>query len=541
LSVTSSLGNVISAHAGSSFTTDANGQIVVDYKAMVGGSDTMTVKPAGCSSYATPATQAIQIAAQTLTILAPTDNTQIPFSAAPNFSVGATVVAGGSGYVVGDVLTVSGGTFSRAAKLTVNSIAPGGVINGVTVTNAGTYTALPVSPASVVGGSGGGATFTISQNVTVLLTGGTINGQAIAFNTTRGALSAATAVTDGSGRATVSLNQPSGAGNAGGAVVTASCTSCSPAISSSTTVQFNATTPSAVSLQATPSTVPLNGTSVIVATVRDTNNNPAANQTVQFTLVDDSGGALLQSSATTNASGQATITYQAGGTTGSQDGVKITGAVAGATSGTVNLTVGGQSLRIVLGTGNSILEPNTTQYQLPYSVLVTDAAGNPPPAGSAVNLRVNALSYQKGKEVFVAPSWSPVYAVNCSTDSHCAATTSFGCKNEDTNLNGILESSPTDEDDNGNDALDPGNPASVPTSVALDASGSGQFNILYPQDRSNWVEVQLTATISVNGNQGRTSVNFVLPGLSDDFTDPAVAPPGQTSPYGIANTCADPS
>src|SRR3546814_6609469 len=63
-------------------------------------------------------------------------------------------------------------------------------------------------------------------------------------------------------------------------------------------------------------------------------------QTVQFTLVDDSGGALLQSSATTNASGQATITYRAGGTTGSQDGVKITGAVAGATSGIVNLTVG---------------------------------------------------------------------------------------------------------------------------------------------------------------------------------------------------------
>ncbi|MGH8539654.1 MAG: hypothetical protein ACRETW_04025, partial [Stenotrophobium sp.] len=226
--------------------------------------------------------------------------------------------------------------------------------------------------------------------------------------------------------------------------------------------------------------------------------------------------------------------------------VSVTGgAGAGATftltavqNGTVNLTVGWQALRIVLGTGNTITALNSTQYQLPYSVLVTDAAGNPPPAGSVVNLVTNALAYQKGVETFVGVKWTPTYAVTCSTDPDCATTTSFGCLNEDANHNGILDPG---EDYNGNGLLDPGNVTSVPASVTLDANGTGQFNITYPKDRAYWVQIFILATITVNGNQGETGQGFTLPGLAADFKDQAVAPPGESSPYGQAGTCANPN
>ena len=548
LSVISKLGNGISS---GSMTTDANGQVNVTYTASNGGVDTLTASFFGCASFTSAATQTIQVATQNLSILAPNANSQIPFSAAPNLSVGAAVASGGAGYVVGDSLTVQGGTFTTPAQLMVTQIGTGGAIASVTASNAGNYSVLPGSPAAVTGGTGSGATFTISQNITAQITGGTVGGQIIEFSTTRGSLlpPSKTATTNGSGIANVTLNQPSAAGGAGGAVVTATCTTCSPQIATSVTVQFNATTPASVTLQASPSTVPLNGTSAITTSVRDAKNNPVANQPVQFTLVDDSGGTLLQASATTDSGGQAVVTYKAGGTTGSANGVTITAQVTPTISGKVSLTVGGLALRISLGTGNTITALNSTQYQLPYSVLVTDSAGNPPRVGSVVTLSANAVSYQKGSEVF-STVWAPVYAVNCTTDVDCKPPTVppptippptfpiFGCLNEDRNLNGVLDPG---EDYNGNGVLDPGNVVSVLGSVTLDSNGTGQFFITYPKNRAYWVQVYLTATINVSGNQGTTTTSFVLPGLASDFNSATVAPPGQTSPYGTANSCANPN
>ena len=72
----------------------------------------------------------------------------------------AVIVAGGTGYTVGDVLTVTGGT-GTAATLTVATEA-GGVITAITVTTGGFYSAFPTSPVSVTGGTGNDdATFTL--------------------------------------------------------------------------------------------------------------------------------------------------------------------------------------------------------------------------------------------------------------------------------------------------------------------------------------------------------------------------------------------
>jgi hypothetical protein len=70
------------------------------------------------------------------------------------------VANGGTGYTVGNVLTIVGGTPSSVAgTLTVTSVS-GGVITGVGSSNFATYTALPANPVSVTGGSGTGATIT---------------------------------------------------------------------------------------------------------------------------------------------------------------------------------------------------------------------------------------------------------------------------------------------------------------------------------------------------------------------------------------------
>jgi len=75
----------------------------------------------------------------------------------------ATVASGGTGtYVVGEVLTVSGGTFTTAATLTITAVDGGGLVTAVSVTDGGVYSVLPTNPVSTSGGSGSGATFTLT-------------------------------------------------------------------------------------------------------------------------------------------------------------------------------------------------------------------------------------------------------------------------------------------------------------------------------------------------------------------------------------------
>jgi len=74
----------------------------------------------------------------------------------------AAVSAGGTGYTVGDVLTVAGGTRSISVELTVATVGGGGAITGVTISNTGKYSTPPSNPASVTGGTGSGATINVT-------------------------------------------------------------------------------------------------------------------------------------------------------------------------------------------------------------------------------------------------------------------------------------------------------------------------------------------------------------------------------------------
>jgi lysophospholipase L1-like esterase len=81
---------------------------------------------------------------------------------------GASAIAvpsGGSGYVVGDRVTLAGGTFTAPAVGNVTSVS-GGAITAVAVDTAGLYTATPSNPVSQASttGAGTGATFTVTWN-----------------------------------------------------------------------------------------------------------------------------------------------------------------------------------------------------------------------------------------------------------------------------------------------------------------------------------------------------------------------------------------
>ena len=80
-------------------------------------------------------------------------------SAQPNGKNGNST--GGSGYTVGDTLTVVGGTFTTAAQLKVQAVNANGTITAVTVANAGSYTSFSGITGGVTGGTGTGASFAL--------------------------------------------------------------------------------------------------------------------------------------------------------------------------------------------------------------------------------------------------------------------------------------------------------------------------------------------------------------------------------------------
>lgn len=88
----------------------------------------------------------------------------------------AVVAAGGTGYRVGDVLTVSGGTLAqRSARLYVSAINTStGAVTAFAVDEPGVYGSLPANPAATTGGTGTGATATLTAGTSMTFVVGDI-------------------------------------------------------------------------------------------------------------------------------------------------------------------------------------------------------------------------------------------------------------------------------------------------------------------------------------------------------------------------------
>lgn len=348
-------------------------------------------------------------------------------------------------------------------------------------------------------------------------------GKELFVSSTRGTLSATTTTLDANGEASFTVSST----NAGGAVVTVASVE-DLAFTASVSIEFVATTPAVIDVQASPSTISINGQSTISAIVRDTVGNLVKNQSVSFSLTDVTNGTLSAASAVTNSQGIATTTYLASSTSSANGGVKVTASVAeGTISDFATLTVGGSALFVTIGTGNTLFEPNETVYDKPFTVIITDSAGNAVPAATH---RISVLphSYYEGEWGYAdtdgdrtADAWAQYYGPN------------DGCPNEDVDFDGVLDAG---EDYNSNLKLDPGSVVTVPSSVELDDTGSGQFNLRYPQDRAGWVNVILRVVAAVDGTETTAEQLINLPISADDVDDLNETPPGAVSPYGAITT-----
>jgi hypothetical protein len=80
--------------------------------------------------------------------------------------VPTAIAAAGSGYMIGDTITLAGGTNTLPTILTVATVSGSGVAS-VTVSQAGSYSAIPSNPVAQAStsGSGSGATFTMAWGI----------------------------------------------------------------------------------------------------------------------------------------------------------------------------------------------------------------------------------------------------------------------------------------------------------------------------------------------------------------------------------------
>jgi hypothetical protein len=380
--------------------------------------------------------------------------------------------------------------------------------------------------------------------------GAPVTGQAVTFSTTRGLFSGgattATATTDGTGSAVVSLSSTT----AGPAIISASGSGVSGQIN----IIFVATVAASIDLQASPDVIPTGGSSTITAIVRDAQNNLVEGQTVDFQLTDKTGGAISVGTAVTGIQGTAQTVYTATSTASTSNGVMVTATVQGTNiQYSTTLTVGGQTVFLSLGTGAIIGENAAkTQFILPYVVQALDSAGNAV-TNVSVTLTVHSLP-PTGAPALAGPDYATLNAfaayrkgywftgTDPNTMAVCATgwcqTITANCLNEDVDGTGIYNSS---EDLNANGVLDPGDVAAVsPGSVTTDATGSANINVTYPEDHAEWVQVLLTATATVSGTQTSTTSKFWLPILSTYVTTTTTTPPGVVDPYGLSASCANP-
>lgn len=475
------------------------------------------------------------ITGQTATVTSAKDNTLNPatFTTDANGQGTFSVTAVNSGT---DTITASAAGLQATENVSVSS-------------DAFSFTSPPASPIPNVN-------IGTSETVTVVWknSGAAVANTPVTFAATRGTLNgtsqnSVTVNTDSGGSASVTISSLT----AGPSVISASGTGPGGGVSAQITVNFVATTPSAMAVQASPATVPTQGQSTITATVRDANNNLVQGQTVDFSITQDStGGSLSAASAVTNEQGQATTVYTASTTTSSSNGVVIGASVPGtAVSGSTSLTVGGATVSLSLGTGNTISALNSTQYELPYTVQAVDSAGNPV-SGVKVNFTVDSLGYIKGCRLWNSvTSCVPFNTTASGTGAWIAVPTTASSDPEAFSLDGITGCITEDADNDGiednnynNDSniIYPGEVASTDvTSATTDTSGTASVNLIYPKDHASYVAVELTATATASGTQSSTSVKFWLPVLAADVQSATSAPPGPYSPYGTASTCASPN
>lgn len=298
----------------------------------------------------------------------------------------------------------------------------------------------------------------------------------------------------------------------------------------------------AASISASPSVISVNsGSSVssrseIRALFLTADNQPLKNVRVRFDLAGDPnsvGGVLSTGSSTTltDANGVATSAYIAGNRSSPTDGVTVRACYSGTDFtaqscpmfAAVKLTVSSEPLGVSIGTNAEILDNDLT-FIKQFVVSVVDSSGA---AKAGVNLTgsIELLGFRKGFYTVRNAKWTQF---------------DLGfCRNEDQNLNGVLENG---EDSDRDGRLEPG---VADVSVRLlqaqtRADGTAVLQIQYAKSFASWVDIKINVAASgVSGSEGRTSVTLIAPTSTEEINNVEVPPSFEISPYGKLAGCTN--
>ncbi|MEL7448167.1 MAG: Ig-like domain-containing protein [Pseudomonadota bacterium] len=535
--------------------TDANGIVTAELSA-AGNPENRTITVTAFAGDLTD-TVSVQVTGTALTVAGPEslvqgDTESYTITLADSNGVGIEGVAITVNSSNGNTLSATSLTTDVSGVATVDLTAVSGGLDTLTAsglslsaTQTVNVTAETVDFSFVEPATGTGINLDTPQDITVqwLDSGVPQSNATIQFAATRGILSANSAMTDGNGQATVSIQ----ADSAGPAVITATAVG---GPSTSVSVDFIATNPTRIDLQADPFTIAPNSQSTITAVVRDPNNNLVQGQRVVFTLNDITTGTLSPGAAVTDNQGRAQTVYTSADTVSGSGGIVIEGLVESTANdpmpvvNEVAVTVARRELFVAIGTGNELTEPNTADYQIEFSVAVTDSEGNGVPDANVL-LNVRSVRYSKGYWTIPVGSdvWVPFVTATCD--------------DEDPNGNGIIDVDQGEIDFNNNGTIEAGNKVSVsPGAPITDDNGLALVNLTYAQQFGSWLQVKMEARASVAGTESTESQTFVLQVTADDVEIDQAPPgiltppdpinlPGFTSnflasPFGYTDDCANP-
>ncbi|OYY74414.1 MAG: hypothetical protein B7Y40_04565, partial [Gammaproteobacteria bacterium 28-57-27] len=441
--------------------------------------------------------------------------------------------------------------FSGQATFTLTAAAAATIT--ANVLNASNSIALAVADTSVTFTAPSGDFIAIDTptavSVEVKVGGVLAPNVSVDFASTRGTLTATSALTNANGIATVTVNSST----SGPAILSATFNG----VVANKEATFTASTASKIVLQADPSVVSVNAATTLTAIVRDGNYNIVANKSVSFNIIkDSSNGKLSSTTAVTDADGRAQVIFTAGSTSTANNGVEIR-AIADGISTSAFLTVGGESLFVRIGSDHLVVH-ETPNLRKTFSVLVTDSAGAPV-EGATLSMRALPVYFHKGFWAKGSTSWVqnfyPVPPLSCTTEDTngngvldpgedtngdgklqtcpIPENGTFACYSEDVDQSGVLGGNNIDY--NGNGLLDPGNVATFSsTSLVTDSTGFVRVDLIYPMSYGAWVTVTLSATAKVAGSEALAEATFVLPVLAslvNDLSGPA--PSANPSPWGI--------
>lgn len=475
-------------------------------------------------------------------------------------------------------LTVGSGTTDTTGKF-VGTFEPGQDRSNRTVTvtaTAGTLSSTATiqvtgttltltSNASTV--SGPGASARVSARL-IDAASEPISGAAIVFSTDQGTLSASTSTTDASGTASVDISGISSVANIVARSGTTEGTVTIRAVTSGpVTLEPAGVVVSDFIVQANPAVTgpnqPGNSGNFSSIEVRvfgslgTVQNVQVTNAPVRFYIATTPPYGTLEvdtsvNPALSNTTGLATNRFVPGAATSGTDAIVICASVDGletpATPGLdfpgnpcrsnekpVRLTVAQQALFAKISTNELIQVTDAgLTYTKAFTVNVTDSAGRGVP-GVRITPRLLPLGYVKG-----AGGWVPG-----STGSPGAwqIFDPLVCANEDTNFNGILDS--TDANLNGDAFVWPGQvPAfTLSNDGVTDGTGFVVLSVKWGKRFSFRAIYQIEARAAVGGTEGVALFdNWLLPASTEDVRNENAAPPWVTSPpFGIAGNCDNPN